>query len=112
MTKAKVRASVRARIQHIIDFLKEYVAADQHRPPHEHAIIFDEAQRAWNSSYDKQKFGRSASEPALLLEIMARHEDWAAIVPRGDLDDPTQNPAGYDRTAEFLRTCGVRELGG
>lgn len=78
--KGAVRSSVRARIQHIIDFLQEYLSDEEARPPHEHAIVFDEAQRAWDASYGKQKFGRSASEPVLLLEIMGRHEDWSVIV--------------------------------
>ena len=75
-----VRSSMRARIQHIMDFLKEYLFDAAEQPPHEKAIVFDEAQRAWNASYGKQKFNRSASEPRLLLDIMARHHDWSAIV--------------------------------
>ena len=78
--KNAVRSSVRARIQHIMDFLKEYVADPEERPPYERAIIFDEAQRAWDAAYGRQKFGRSASEPSLLLEIMGRHSDWCVII--------------------------------
>jgi hypothetical protein len=70
VTKAAVRASVRVRIQHIMDFLREYLRNDEERPPHERAIVFDEAQRAWDAAYGKQKFNRSASEPRLLLDIM------------------------------------------
>ena len=50
------------------------------RPPHEHVIVFDEAQRAWDEKQGKEKFNRSASEPAMLLELMARHEDWCVCV--------------------------------
>jgi hypothetical protein len=78
--KDAVRSSVRARIQHIIDFLREYLSDLETRPPHERAIVFDEAQRAWDADYGKHKFGRSASEPRLLLDIMARHDDWSVIV--------------------------------
>lgn len=78
--KGVIRSSVRARIQHIMDFLKEYLSDPDERPPHERAIIFDEAQRAWNAAYGKQKFGRSASEPRLLLDIMSRHPEWSVIV--------------------------------
>jgi len=78
--KNAVRSSVRARIQHIMDFLKEYVADPDARPPYERAIIFDEAQRAWDADYGKKKFGRSASEPSLLLDIMGRHKDWCVII--------------------------------
>jgi hypothetical protein len=78
--KDTVRSSVRARIQHIMDFLKEYLSDAEERAPHERAIVFDEAQRAWDAAYGKQKFGRSASEPRLLLDIMGRHDKWSAIV--------------------------------
>jgi hypothetical protein len=73
-----IRRDVRTRIQHINDFLKDNVPRDG--PPHEHAIIFDEAQRAWDAKQGLKKFGRTASEPELLLEIMSRHQDWAALV--------------------------------
>ena len=78
--KDAVRSSVRVRIQHIMDFLREYLSDTEERPPHERAIVFDEAQRAWDAAYGKQKFGRSASEPRLLLDIMGRHEKWSVIV--------------------------------
>ncbi|MEQ8694094.1 MAG: DUF2075 domain-containing protein [Gammaproteobacteria bacterium] len=76
----KIRQGVRTRIQHIIDFLQEYLSNDKSRPPHEHAIVFDEAQRAWDKDYGQRKFGRAESEPSLILEIMGRHDDWCAVV--------------------------------
>jgi hypothetical protein len=77
---AQARNSVRTRIQHIIDFLREYLTSDDGSSPHEHVIVFDEAQRAWDEDYGKKKFGRPYSEPRLLLEIMGRHPDWCSIV--------------------------------
>ena len=78
--KATVKASVRVRIQHIMDFLREYLVSDIEKPPHERAIVFDEAQRAWDAKYGAKKFNRAASEPRLLIDIMSRHGDWSAIV--------------------------------
>ena len=78
VTLNETRRSVRTRIQHINDFLKEYL--DKTGSPHEHAIVFDEAQRAWDEEQGKKKFDRRASEPVLLLELMARHADWSACV--------------------------------
>jgi hypothetical protein len=77
-----VRRDVRARIQHINAFLREYVgqSAKDPNPPHEHVVVFDEAQRAWDERQGLRKFERTASEPALLLEIMGRHRDWCACV--------------------------------
>jgi DUF2075 family protein len=76
----EVRTGVRARIQHIIDYLQQYLIDDSDRPPHEHVIVFDEAQRAWNADFGQQRFERPASEPQLLLEIMGRHPEWCAMV--------------------------------
>jgi hypothetical protein len=77
---ADQRRKVRARVQHINDFLKDRLGSTSAAPPHEHAIVFDEAQRAWDAEQGKKKFGRDASEPALLLELMGRHPDWCACV--------------------------------
>jgi hypothetical protein len=77
---AEARNSVRTRIQHIIDFLREYLTNGDGSSPHEHVIVFDEAQRAWDEDYGRKKFGRPSSEPRLLLDIMGRHPDWCSIV--------------------------------
>jgi hypothetical protein len=46
-----VRLKVRTRIQHIIDFLRDGLQPTSQKPPHEHVIVFDEAQRAWNAKH-------------------------------------------------------------
>lgn len=79
VTMTDARASTRATVQHINDFLKQYVHGSS-TPPSEHVIVFDEAQRAWNARQGKEKFGRNASEPLLVLETMLRHSDWAVCV--------------------------------
>jgi hypothetical protein len=75
-----IRRQARARIQHINDFLKQALHSREDQPPHEHAIVFDEAQRAWDERQGLKKFSRTASEPTLLLELMSRHSDWCACV--------------------------------
>jgi len=75
-----IRHDLSSRIQHINDFLKQYYVQEQNTPPFEHAIVFDEAQRAWDHKHGKDKFDRDASEPDLILEVMNRHTDWAAVV--------------------------------
>lgn len=75
-----LRRKLRARIQHLNDFLKESYKHSTNEPPHEHAIIFDEAQRAWDEEQGKKKFDRAASEPTLILEVMSRHPDWCACI--------------------------------
>ncbi len=79
-TLGEIRHKLMSRIQHINDFLKEYYSHDLANPPFENAIVFDEAQRAWDHKQGKDKFGRDASEPELLMKIMERHQGWAAII--------------------------------
>jgi hypothetical protein len=75
-----IRRDMRARIQHINDFLQESLRGSPEKPPHEHVIVFDEAQRAWDEKHGKEKFDRPDSEPAILLDLMSRHDDWCACV--------------------------------
>jgi hypothetical protein len=76
----EIRRDVRVRIQHINDFLQQSLQGTPDEPPHEHVIVFDEAQRAWDEKQGLEKFDRTASEPALLLELMSRHQDWCACI--------------------------------
>ncbi len=48
--------------------------------PHEHVVVFDEAQRAWDRAQMKRKQGVDASEATLLLEAMERLPDWAVVI--------------------------------
>jgi hypothetical protein len=77
---ADARREVRSEIQGLMNYLEEYLVAHPDQPPTDKVIVFDEAQRAWDAAYGAQKFNRSKSEPALFLEIMERHTDWAVII--------------------------------
>ncbi len=72
------RQKTESAIQPLMGFLRDNI--DRVEPPHEHVIVFDEAQRAWDAAFGRRKFGRTASEAALFLDIMGRHPDWAVIV--------------------------------
>jgi hypothetical protein len=76
----KIRRDARARIQHINDFLRSSLRSTSDQAPHEHVIVFDEAQRAWDETQGIKKFSRTSSEPGLLLELMSRHKDWCACI--------------------------------
>jgi hypothetical protein len=106
-----IRHEIKARIQHIMDFLKEYYLHDIDSPSFEHAIVFDEAQRAWNHDQGKRKFNRDASEPELLMEIMDRHKDWAAIVCLvGAGQEINAGEPGIQQWGEALKKYPVWEL--
>lgn len=83
--KARVANPVKAFIQNVHHFRDE--ALRESRPPVDHVVIFDEAQRAWNLqktvSFMKQKKNQPDfrySEPAFLISYLDRHADWAVIV--------------------------------
>lgn len=104
------RASTRATVQHINDFLKEYLNGSG-APPSEHVIVFDEAQRAWNARQGMEKFGRDASEPHLVLETMLRHRDWAVcvcLIGKGqEINDGEEGVAGWAEAISRLSTENV-----
>jgi hypothetical protein len=83
--KGAVGERVKAFIQNVHHF-RDASLMDQ-RPPVEHVVIFDEAQRAWNlrqtANFMKQKKKRpgfSQSEPEFLISVLDRHSDWAVII--------------------------------
>ncbi len=65
-------------VQNVHQFLDEY--SEKTTPPPDRVVVFDEAQRAWDAAQAYRKFKRRSSEPALMLEIMSRHEGWAVLV--------------------------------
>jgi hypothetical protein len=75
----QARAEAKTLIENVHIFARNYTDDDQ-GPPSNHAIIFDEAQRAWNRAQNLRKFRRDYSEPEMLLRIMERHEDWAMVI--------------------------------
>lgn len=48
--------------------------------PKQHVIVFDEAQRAWDSTNMLLKKGISMSEPELLIHIGEKISDWSSLV--------------------------------
>jgi hypothetical protein len=86
--KREVRESVKAFIQNVHHFRDAGLTdLQENKPPVEHVVIFDEAQRAWNLRQTanfmrrkKNRAGFSQSEPEFLISYMDRHTDWAVIV--------------------------------
>ncbi|MFC7734938.1 DNA/RNA helicase domain-containing protein [Roseomonas sp. GCM10028921] len=83
--RSSKRSEAVTALQNVHRFLEHYVE----RPaevPEARAIVFDEAQRAWDraqATKPSQRRGASRlrdSEPAHTLEIMGRHSDWSVVV--------------------------------
>lgn len=84
--KGDIRQRVKAFIQNVHHF-RDAGLQDGARPPADHVVIFDEAQRAWNREMTadfmrrkKKRPGFTQSEPEFLLSYLDRHSDWAAVV--------------------------------
>ncbi len=86
LRKSDARRAVDTFVQNVHHFRDECLQ-DETRPPHEHVVIFDEAQRAWTldqtSAFMARKKGRPGfgmSEPEYLISCMDRHETWAVVI--------------------------------
>jgi DUF2075 family protein len=85
ITKGDALQKAKAFIQNIHHFRDDAISVDT--PPIEKVVVFDEAQRAWNSdkttAFMKIKKGISdfdMSEPEFLISVMDRHSDWSVII--------------------------------
>ncbi len=83
--KGAAKSEVKAFVQNVHHFRDECLT--DARPPIEHVVLFDEAQRAWNHEQTagfmarkKGKPGFAFSEPHFLISCMDRHPDWAVVV--------------------------------
>jgi hypothetical protein len=95
------RQETESAIQPLMGFLRDNV--DRKAPPHEQVIVFDEAQRAWDAAFGARKFGHPRSEAAMFLDIMRRHEDWAAIIALvGNGQEINTGEAGLSAWGEAL----------
>jgi len=96
------RQETESAIQPLIGFLRD--SMPRSAPPHEHVIVFDEAQRAWDADFGRRKFGHAESEAAMFLDIMRRHADWAVIVALvGGGQEINTGEAGLAAWGEALR---------
>ena len=78
-SSAQARTEAATLIENVHVFARHYTD-DYEGPPSNHAVIFDEAQRAWNRAQNNKKFKRDYSEPDMLLRVMERHDDWVVVV--------------------------------
>lgn len=74
----QARQKTESAVQGLTGFIRDNVT--RREPPHEHVVVFDEAQRAWDADYGARKFQLNDSEAALFLDIMRKHEDFAAVI--------------------------------
>ncbi len=85
LTKTSAMRNVKLFIQNVHNFRDDCIKDS--KPPIEHVVLFDEAQRAWNLqqtvNFMQRKKGISdfkQSEPEFLISCLDRHKDWATVV--------------------------------
>ena len=95
-------------IANVHGFLALYGIREVLQAPAEHAIVFDEAQRAWTAEAVRKKHSVSKSEPTLILDIMARAADWCTIVALvGSGQEIHRGEAGLEEWGRALNDHGV-----
>jgi hypothetical protein len=68
-------------VQNVHEFIEEYGVKDRSSYPHEHVIVFDEAQRAWHADkVGSRHEDVQQSEPAMVLDSMARVPHWCVVI--------------------------------
>jgi hypothetical protein len=82
--RKEARRKAQTALQNVHRFLEHHVIHAE-EVPEARVIVFDEAQRAWDSAQATRDTQRRVSrlrmsEPAHALEIMARHDGWSVIV--------------------------------
>ncbi len=87
LTRGLAPRAARQRIEAVVQPLHAF--RDHHirhpAPPPDRILVIDEAQRCWTEAFARSKTRNrptklTHSEPAHILDIMARHEGWSAIV--------------------------------
>ena len=85
VNKSEVKRKTNAFIQIIHKYRDSYI--NNNNIPPEHVVIYDEAQRSWNSekiaNFMKNKKGIADfnySEPEFLISTLDRHKDWAVVI--------------------------------
>jgi len=83
--KSDVRREVKQFIQNVHHFRDEGIRTST--APFDHVVIFDEAQRAWNTAKTADFMKRrkklpdfNQSESEVLISYLDRHKDWAVVV--------------------------------
>jgi hypothetical protein len=99
----QARQKTESAVQGLTGFVRDNVHRED--PPHEHVVVFDEAQRAWDAAYGARKFQLNDSEAALFLDIMRKHKDYAVVIALvGSGQEINTGEAGLGEWGRALKT--------
>ncbi|HLN26459.1 MAG TPA: DUF2075 domain-containing protein [Gemmataceae bacterium] len=80
MNSKEASRTVSTFVSNVHGFLTKYGIKKPDEVPYENAIVFDEAQRAWDARAVEKKHRIAKSEPELVLEIMERSPKWCTVI--------------------------------
>ncbi len=109
LRKGDIGRMVKVFIQNVHHFRDEGLGSTD--PPHDHVVIFDEAQRAWNREMTvsfmrqaKKRLDFNQSEPEFLVSCLDRHSDWAVVICLvGGGQEINRGEAGISAWLEAIR---------
>ncbi|HWW14310.1 MAG TPA: DNA/RNA helicase domain-containing protein [Candidatus Dormibacteraeota bacterium] len=79
MNRRQAQLEVQAFVHNVHRFADQYYGEGKQQPVPK-VVVFDEAQRAWDDAENARAGRPRVSEPEMMLEVMDRHPDWAAII--------------------------------
>jgi hypothetical protein len=100
--RKEIDRQVRTLIESVHVFAKYYWEDKPDEIPNNVAIVFDEAQRAWNEERNAKKFERPISEPEMLLSIMERHRSAVIVALVGGGQEINDGEAGLSEWGRAL----------
>ena len=80
MRATEAARTVATFIDNVHRFISMYGIETPSASPHENAIVFDEAQRAWDADAVAKAHQQHRSEPDLILDIMERAPNWCSVI--------------------------------
>jgi len=78
-TRRAAETAVYAFIQSVHRFADDHYK-DQAPTPAQRVIVFDEAQRAWDSQQNERAKRPAVSEAHMMMDVMNRHDGWCVLV--------------------------------
>ncbi|MBW3596615.1 MAG: DUF2075 domain-containing protein [Planctomycetes bacterium] len=95
-------------IDNVHRFIGTYGLKRINESPYENAIVFDEAQRAWNAAAVARKHHVQKSEAELVLEIMERAPGWSVVIALvGGGQEIHRGEAGLEEWGNAIGNRGV-----
>lgn len=79
VSRRQAEIEVQTFVHDVHKFADQYYG-EGHKEPVQKVIVFDEAQRAWDEDENARAGRPRVSEPKMMIEVMDRHSDWAAII--------------------------------